>query len=203
MTVWAHRLSSSVRSGSYLSPDERSRDLDEDYEQGPIALNDISQGMDYQAWHLTWDSGTGNFTVTPETTGSPVVVLNAPSVTQCSLAFDQNGHVHIAYTSALYPYLYWYDSVLGSWATLAMPFGITTPTVCLDDKRPRQIDVNDILLFYTKPNMAGDAYDLYYREQRDRFGIEYLLAYDFPPYIYNLGMNDVLRVQIGASEVIL
>ncbi len=202
MAMQENRLSTQVVASTWLSPDERTRDLDEDYEKGPLALNDTSLGLDYQVWKLTWNFATGDFTATPETSGSPVVVLNVASITQCSLAFDQNGHINIAYTAGGQAYLYWFDTLAADWVTTALDFGVITPTLCLDDKRVTQTSASDILLLYTMET-ATDIYTLFHRQQRDRFLIEYEHETGVPPYLYKLGMHDKLRVQIGLSATVL
>lgn len=197
------RMSTQVIQANWIPPDERNRDLDQDYEAGPIALNDTSQGLSYQPWELTWDFATGDFTVTPETTGSPVIgVTNAPAVTQCSLAFDQNGHVTIAYTSNNQAYLYWYDTDAAGWVTTPLAFGTITPTLTLDDKRTTQTNASDILLWYTLEQEDG-TYNLYKREQRERFLTPQLMATGVPPYIYKCGMHVGYRVQLGLSNEII
>lgn len=198
MAIINNKLSTQALSGDWLSPDDRSRSLDEDYEAGPIALNDVSSGLSYQPWHLTYDDGTGDFTVTPETTGSPVVVLNVLLVTQCSFAFDQNGHVNIAYISNGQAFLYWFDTDVANWVTTQLEFGVFSPTLCLDDKRTTQSNSSDILMFYTKEDLViPETYNLYYRQQRDRFTIERELLAAAPKFIYKLGMHNALRVQLG------
>ena len=96
MAIPEDRMSTEVEPSSWIDPDSRNRQLDEDYELGPIALNDVSEGLQYQAWHLTWNIGTGDFTVTPELTGPPVVVLNAAAVTQCLSGFRGRLRCHQA-----------------------------------------------------------------------------------------------------------
>lgn len=201
MSIIEHRLSTQVIQADWLPPDERTRDLDEDYEAGPIALNDTSGGLDNQVWHLTWASGTGDFTATPETTGSPQTIINVADVTQCSLAFDQNAHINIAYTVfSGAAYLYWYDSLAADWITTQLDSGVITPTLTLDDKRTTQTESSDILLWYTK-KQPDDTYNLYTREQRDRFLIEYYMGnFIEHQYIYKLGMHKALRVQVGLSN---
>lgn len=201
MTIREHRLSTTVVQSDWISPDERTRSLDEDYEAGPIALNDTSQGLKNQVWHLTWDFASGDFTATPETTGSPQVVLNATSVTQCSLAFDQNAHINIAYTSGGVAFLYWYDTVADNWTTTQLGSSVITPTLTLDDKRQRQTNSSDVLLWYTKQNPDGST-NLYTKEQRDRYLIEYDMG-PFPRYLYKLGMNVGFRVQVGGSDIVI
>jgi len=196
MSIIEHRLSTEVIESDWISPDDTERpDLDEDWEAGPIALNDTSEGLRYQTWHLTWDNGTGDFTVTPDTTGSPVAVLNAANVTQCSLCFDQNGHVNIAYVASGQAYLYWYDTNLADWTTDALDASVVSVMLTLDDKRPTQTSANDIILWYTR-DMTGQ-YDLFTREQRDRFLDEYPMRENVNPYLVKLGMNRGLRLQVG------
>lgn len=161
---------------------------------------DTSEGLRYQTWHLTWDNGTGDFTVTPDTTGSPVVVLNAANVTQCSLCFDQNGHENIAYVSSGQAYLYWYDTNLADWTTDALDVSVVSVMLTLDDKRPTQTSANDIILWYTR-DMTGQ-YDLFTREQRDRFLDEYPMRENVNPYLVKLGMNRGLRLQVGLRSTL-
>lgn len=196
------RMSTTVVEAAWIDPDDRNRALDEDYEAGPIALNDPTSGLSYQPWKLTWDFATGDFTVTPEVTGAPVVVHNAVAVTQCSLAFDQNGHINVAYTSNNQAYLYWYDTNVAGWVTDVLEFGVTTPTLCLDDKRTTQTNASDIILWYTK-QQPDETYTLYRRLQRERYLSEKLQLINVPKYIYKLGMHVAFRVQIGFSDEVI
>jgi len=197
------RLSTQVVISDWLPPDQLNRALDEDYEIGPVALNDTSLGLKHQQWHLTWDFATGNFIATPEDVGSPVIVLNAANVTQCSLAFDQNAHINLAYTANGQAKLYWYDSVAANWTTDNLPAGVTTPTLCLDDKRVTQTQSSDILLWYTKQEF-DETWSLYQRIQRERYLVEHKeLNGTAQPYLYKLGMNAGLRLQLGMSEYII
>jgi len=180
----------------WLSPDHLGHEWKEDYEGGPIALNDPSAGLDYQVWHLTWNQTTGDFTVTPQTVGSPVVVITVANVTQCSLCFDQNGHVNIAYTAGGTAYLYWYDTDAAGHVTTPLAAGTTNPMLSLDDKRTTQTDASDILLWYTR-QQPDTTWNLYKREQRERFLTEDLMATDVYPYVYKAGMNFGLRGQIA------
>jgi hypothetical protein len=200
MAVISNRLSTIVRSAEWYDPDVRDHGLINDFEMGPIALNDTIQGINYQVWQLTWNSGTNQFIVTPETVGAPVAVLTHANVTQATLAFDQNGHVNIAFTAAGVPKLYWYDTVLGNWTTDNLPAGTITPTICLDDKRVTQTAASDILLFYTIQQISG-LYNLYHRFQRERFGTQHLYKTNVPPFIRKCGMHKQLRVQLGLSFI--
>jgi hypothetical protein len=206
MAIPEDRMSTSVVINDWLPPDERYRTLDVDYEAGPIALNDPTAGLAYQPWELTWDLGTGNFTVTPETTGSPSVVLNSggANVTQLSLAFDQNGHVNVAYTANTGTFLYWYDSLISNWVTTQLPAAVFMPTLTLDDKRITQTNASDIMLWWTEEQPDG-TYNLYRAYQRDRFNplVPKEMATDINPYIYKLGMHKGFRLQLGLSDRVL
>ena len=201
MAIPDGRMSTTFVDAVYVSPDELHRALTTDYERGPVALNDSSEGVNYQKWTLTYDLGSGDFTVTPELVGAPVVgVINAANVTQCSFCFDQNGHVNIAYTVAYaQAYLYWYDSDLPAWTQDALDADVVSPHLTLDDKRATQTSANDILLWYTRET-APDKFDLFHRLQRERFATEHLMAESFEPYILKCGMHKGNRVKITGSR---
>jgi hypothetical protein len=203
MTVPDGRMSTTVVTGDWLSPDERDRALDEDYEAGPVALSDTSLGLFNQAWKLTYDSGPGDLIVTPEITGGPTIILTGiADVTQCTLAFDQNGRATLAYTANNAAFLYWFDTDVSMFVITPLDLGVTTPTLCLDDKRITQTNSSDILLWYTI-EATPDVWTLYHREQRDRFGDLFTHNVGVPPFLYKVGMHNGLRVQLGASATIL
>lgn len=194
MTVPDHRFSTSLQQDDWLATDGLGRYLAEDYEDGPIAFSDVSEGLQYQRWRCHWDGLTDNFVFTPQTTGSPVNFHSAPSVTRLSFCFDQNGNASIFYTSAGTNYLYWFDTDIPGYTVTAYPT-VTSGMLSLDDKRQTQTNSSDMILWYTiqQPDFT---YNLYNREQRDRFLVEYLYATDVPPYVYRAGMNKGLRGQI-------
>jgi len=196
MAIPQDRMSTEVVEGVFIAPEERTHGPLQSFEAGPIALNDPSAGLSYQVWELVWEPGTGNFVVYPETTGGSFIILNVADVLHCSFAFDNNGHVNIAYTVGGDSYLYWYDTNVAGWVTTALTAGTTKPTLNLDDKRTTQTNSNDILLWYTK-QQVDFTWNLYKREQRERFLDEQLMATGVFPYIYKVGMNDVLRGQLA------
>jgi hypothetical protein len=61
--------------------------------------------------------------------------------------------------------------------------------VCLDDKRPLQNAVSDVILAYTRSG------NLYFRAQRDRYLVEYPLATAVTGTLDKVGMNTVNRLQ--------
>ena len=104
---------------------------------------------------------------------------------------NQNADLHYAWVDAGVAKFHWYDTVTSSFQTLTLPAGSRTPKCTLDDKRPTQSGRSDIILSYVKADNK-----LYFRKQRDRFEVEYLL-YDEEPVlaIESLYMNEGLRLQ--------
>lgn len=191
------RLSTEPITDDWLSPDDLDRTWLEDWEQGPIAVSDTTEGLFYQAWKLEYNSGTGDFVITPQTTGPPVTVTNVANVTQCTFTFDQNANVTIAYTVGGEAKLYWFDTVLGQYDTRNFGSDMIFPSVALDDKRPRQANSSDMLLFYTE-QQPDQTYTFFHRRQRDRFDDEIELKTGLAtPYVYKFGMHKALRVQIA------
>ena len=193
-------MSSTPVPADYLDPDGRPDSINEDWEAGPIAVEDTSQGLKIQAWHLTFAAGV--FTITPEDTGLPVDVLTGQDSIQCTFAFDQNGRPTIAWEdSADNAYLYWYDTVQGEFVIYQFE---QTPiwglALTLDDKREMQVGASDIQLWYTLPHpTVSGQYILYCRYQRDRYDTPYERSNPAWPYIHKCGMNEGLRVQLSLS----
>jgi hypothetical protein len=196
MAIAEDRMSTTVVEDLWQSPDDRSHSWIQDFEAGPIARSDTSAGLYYQPWELNWDSLTGNFVVTPEITGVGSTVITVAGVTQCSFAFDQNGRVTIAYTAAGAAYLYWYDTDRAGFFTDPLDLATVSPMLSLDDKRSTQTNTSDILLWYTR-QQPDNSWNLYKREQRERFLIEDLMVVGTFPYCYKAGMHKSLRGQVA------
>lgn len=158
-------------------------------------MSDPTAGLEYQPWMLTVaGSPFPNQFVLSAPNFSPTVIYTYPNIIQCSLAFDPNMHAAIAYTAQDGPQLWWYNATLPGYNVLTLPAGSQNPQVTLDDKRDLQQREGtiDIILTYTRDN------NLYYRQLRDRFTIEYLLMLNVPisnPYVIKVGMNNGWRLQ--------
>lgn len=195
MAIPDERLSSVLVSGHFLEPDDRENHPLLDYESGPIALNDPSEGLFYQAWTLRYFPATSEFVIeapnTPQT-----VVHTAPDVTELSLAFDQNGNPFIAYVEDGDAKFYWWDTAFPGYTVSSLPADSLTPRCCTDDKRQSQSGSSDIILCYVH---AGA---LKYRQERDRYTIERILddpflhpLYGLPAVVKRVGMNKKNRLQ--------
>jgi hypothetical protein len=189
MAIPQDRLSTEVVDDAFIPPEQEDRlSFQHDVEGGPIAIGDTSEGMNYQAWNLTY---VGNdIILTPRTVGTPSTIINVAGAQQISFCFDQNARPSIVYISDSC-YLYWYDSVVANFVTSEFT-GVTSAMLSLDDKRALQVGANDIIFWYTKEVTPGQ-YNLYHRKQRDRFLDEYLMKEDVFPYIWKAGMHQGLR----------
>lgn len=164
-----------------------------DYEDGGIALNDPSQGLLVQRWRARiFDSGKAESRVVLDSSAVPAFDwLTVPFMTEISFSFDANMRPVVAYVANGQAYLNWYDSVPNEYVTTALDVDVITPRVSLDDKRDvasNGYQLSDVILAYIRGG------NLYYRQQRDRYTIERLLATDVNPLI-RIGFNRGLRFQ--------
>ena len=181
------RLSSqNVPALSILGGRSLTGSLKQDFEDGPIELNDPSAGLYYQIWQaLAHDGGVRLYDAQEVGTD----VLTALNITEMSFTFDQNGRPSICFTQYGQTKIYWFDSSLGGVTTTTIGAGIGSPKVILDDKRQRQTNSSDIIMGYIKNSQ------LCYRQQRDRFLIEYVLATGVVGRLIKIGMGNNLRLQ--------
>lgn len=190
-----HILSVTPVFGYYLPPDDLDPNPILDYEMGGVALFDASQGMMVRTWYtrLVIDGVTETNAVFIGAADVPeVMFFSGLTISEVSLAFDQNMNPFLAFVEGGQAKFYWFDAALPGYTTTTLPVGSRSPKCCLDDKRSTQIAASDILLFY----MRGTT--LYYREQRDRYLIEYTLAGSLGGQdVLMCGMSRVNRVQIA------
>ncbi|MBN7822253.1 hypothetical protein [Bowmanella yangjiangensis] len=141
----------------------------QDYHDGGIALNDASQGLQYQRWRVRlFDAGEANSRAMLSSPNTPEFELYAvPYMTEVSLSFDQNMRPALAYVIPAGSRLWWYDSVVSGMVVTSVDG--QTPRIAMDDGRflaTEGYQRNDIILGYKRSGA------LYYRQQRDRFLIE-------------------------------
>lgn len=175
--------------GLYLSPDDQLTSPLVDYEEGGIALNDPSQGMQVQTWTCWWDK-TDGWVYVQSTAGLPIQVIQDFTISEIAFAFDQNMRISLAYIAGGVLKHYWYDSTIPGFTTSTFA-GCRSPRVGLDDKRVNQLSRSDVILAYIR----GEG--LYYRQQRDRYLVEYSLrdGVQASLRLKNIGMSKNLRMQ--------
>ena len=151
-----------------LAPDSSEVDPLVSFERGGIALNDPSRGLDYQNWRCYIEGGVVK--VTP-VGGGTITSVFTPSgiVTSLSLAFDTNMAVTICYVEDGLVKLRWFNTL----TALIQTDTIAGATACrcgTDEKRSGLEGLSDVIFAYLR---AGN---LYYRQQRDRYLIEYTVG---------------------------
>jgi hypothetical protein len=177
----------------YLYPDNLYVTRTLDYELAGAALNDPSEGLEVQVWtlRLEIDEGTelGTFYLSAPTV-TEFVPFSGIGITEGSIAFDQNMNPFIGYLQNGVAKYWWFDTVIAQQVHSELPAGSSSPRACLDDKRRLQTSASDVIMCYTRSG------NLYFRAQRDRYTVEYLLYEGVTGQVINVGMNDKLRLQI-------
>lgn len=186
-----NRISTTVASAVFLAPrDEEDIGLLQDREIGGVALQDASQGLLVKEWLGTCD---GSQIILSAQDVTPTVVVTDIGITEFSFTFDQNMNVVVAYIAGGQAKLNWFDINANAQVTTTLGTGYQWPRVSLDDKHPLASDTSDVILAYVKTG------NLYYRQQRDRFETEYLLASGVSGRLRKIGMNTIGRLQFEFS----
>lgn len=196
-----NQLSSQLVYAALVPPDDIIPDTQMvAYQEGGIALNDTSQGLQVQLWTLVAIPTGGildpvDLIISAETV-PPQTLLSIVGVTSVSLAFDQNMQPVIAYVANGRAKLYWFDATIPGFTTIDFGLQVTYPRVVLDDKQEFFVEAGDssIILGYINND------NLCIRDQQDRFTIEYVLADDlstqiFSPQLWKIQMNEENRLQ--------
>jgi len=170
----------------FIFPDSLERELLVDYELGGVALNNPSQGLLVQRWTLTLVGD--DVTVSPDSGGS-TVLFTLSGITELSLAFDQNMHPFVTYILSGDAWYWWFDSLLVEQVHTQMASDVENTRCCTDDKRPQLTASSDIILAYKRGS------SLFYRQQRDRYGVEYDLDFSSSLPLNRVGMTNNLRLK--------
>ncbi len=193
-----HRFSTETIKGQLYNP--WSRDALISYHWGPIALQDPSQGLGVQLWkaRVVGADVLLSAPVVPEF----VWYTHGAALDQVSLSFDQNGRPALGFVDETdAAYLRWFDPVPNAIVNMSVSaFGGVTPRVTLDDNRPFNSANSDVILGYVRAGIVR------YRQQRDRFTIEYT-----PPVgpggpnatasaLRHVSMNQALRLEFLTDE---
>lgn len=145
---------------------------------GPIAVGDFSEGVLNRVWRFRCDGNAvyaarqaTNNTYDPE-----FLVLNwlGIAAVEIDAAFDQQGRIFVCaerptgVNGAPEVWVYFFDPTVPGFVFVSKGPG-RTPRALLDDA----VDTNngDVLLFYMNDNSNA----MCYRQQRDRYGIEYVV----------------------------
>ena len=171
--------------GIYLPPDGEATSPLVDYEIGGVGLLDTTQGLLVRNWKC-WLDNT-DVKVQPEG-GDVTVLFSGVGITELSFTFDQNMRWSVAYVQDNVLTLRWYDALVSAHVISLFGTG-RCPRMSLDDKRKSQYQNSDMIFAYIRGS------SVYYRQQRDRYTIEYLLKAGISGKLRNMGMTSRLRFQ--------
>lgn len=167
--------------------------LTEAWERGGIALQNTTQGLNYQNWFCKWHPEDNTVYLTPDNTGVPIAIFTETNVFEVSFAFDQNMRYAVGtlLTDGTFKFR-WYDTAANNYVITTIP-AVTGFKLTLDDKRDVQVGIgaSDVILTYLQDTT------LFFRAQRERYEVEHQLANQLPLnlMITNFGMNEVMRLQ--------
>lgn len=171
-----------------------------DYENGGIAIQDASKGINFQSWRGFVEN---DMIYLEAPTVPKVLVYVGTNITELSISFDRNMNYCLAFVEDGLPKLRWYNTTVTGMVTTELDPNIKNPRICHDDKRDSQTENSDIILAYLRDGR------LYVRYQRDRYTIEYDPTIDLPVEertafrtkvaealgLIKIGMNSGYRVQ--------
>ena len=130
-------------------------------DNGPIAIRNISRGLLAKIWTASYNSITGSVTLQDGTN-----LFTDVNLKELSLTFNQNGDPFVAFRSGTRIKIWWYDPQTSSYTIKDLTVG-DQPFCYLDERRPEFSSSSDVLLIYHRNG------EILYRQQRDRFDIEY------------------------------
>lgn len=194
-----NELSSKATVRGYSMPVKQPGDFLVDWEMGGIALNDSSKGLNFQLWTLEVKkhpsiSNEWNVFLFAESVAA-IILFSAQNITSASLAFDQNMRPFVAFVQNDQAKIYWYDSLVGAQITSDLAIDVRHPVCCVDEHRSFNVSNSDIILAYIRSGW------LRYRQQRDRYTIEYDLCEVGDAELLSVAMNVGLQLQFRIRHV--
>lgn len=165
---------------------------------GGVGLSNPTKGLQLQTWSgYVANVGLSNSSVylfaqnTPDT-----LIFTYPGIIWMRFTFDQNMHPFVSFYDGVLSRYFWWDPTLPGNTITTMSSGPTYPSCMLDDPRALEtrVGTSDIILGYINNN------SLCYRQQRDRYGVEYVLYSGINnlisnPFVNKIGMNEHYRLQ--------
>lgn len=183
-------ISSLLVANHFLPPDDLDNFFLLDYENGGIALNDPSEGLNYQTWTLRYFPASGDMVVEAPTVPQ-TILFNRADITEISLAFDQNMNPFVAFVEADVASFWWFDTQANDQVFSILPVDSRSPRCCIDDKRPERHGTSDIILTYIRNDI------LYERMERQRYTVERTLQ---NPILHPVSLLPVVIIRVGMNQ---
>ena len=195
MALPDNRISDPSVEGDWILAEVRMSSISDilDFEDGGIAINNPSEGLLFQVWRGRLVGGITVPQIILDVPSNPgageTIIYAASNITEFSFTFDRNMAPVIVFIQDNEAKIRWYDSAEEDYVIDNIGPGIHSPRAFHDDKRSMQTESSDVLISYLRYG------NLYYRQQRDRYTVEYLLAENIGGTILRVGMTDKMRVQ--------
>ncbi|RKG55235.1 hypothetical protein D7V64_02670 [Acinetobacter cumulans] len=156
-----------------------------DFEYGGVDIQNTELGLNVFIWKCFYENG--NIKIT---NGESVYsLIKIDDLTALGLAFDFNMNPNIVYVKDGKTYFWWYDTVSQKHITTEYGAEYISPQLSLDDHRLHQSANADIIFAYIRNAK------LCYRQQRDRYQIEYVLGDAKNQKLTQIGMSKNYRFQ--------
>lgn len=161
--------------------------------RGGIAIQDGSEGFDYQNWFGHWDESDETVYLKSET-GAPVALFTLPDIVELSVTFDQNMMWNaVARDKNQVAHHYWYSTLAEDYVSTQYP-AISSAALCLDETRRGfgLLADSDVILLMLKTDGTIE-----WRLQRDRYDTPYTIPGSWPHLsrIAQFGMSKTRRMQ--------
>lgn len=182
-------LSSSDVDGIFVGAKAKSDNSYQDFEDGPVAIGDISKGLNYQIWWAEIDDDKIFLLANNQ---ERQIFITANDITEVSISFDGNARPIVAYIANKTGFLKYFDSFSSAYVTLNLG-SIKSPKVFMDDKRAFFQAESDVILVFVRDNK------LIYKLQKDRFNTDYIVA-DGVGLIERFGMLNNYRLGVRLKQ---
>ena len=156
---------------------------------GGIAIGDGSQGREVQFWTVSYGSDDV-ISVQPEMSGIAGFELVVEGMLSVCLAFDSNRAVALSNLTADGGYQYFFNGLVDDYQTNYYP-NITSCRVAVDKTTEFFNAQSDVIFAYT-----DTSDEVHYRQQRDRYEIEYDVGSSAGWELIRLGPSNDNRLQL-------
>lgn len=206
MAIPSRSLTPTALWSPYLSPENEDTLISAttDVKIGGIALSDGTQGLLVQNWYLNVVNVglSSSYVTVTDSSGNTTTLFSAAGITWARLAFDQNMHPVVNFLGSLGSGYYWFDPTIpGTTVDYFSPTTNISKVCCsMDDNRATEINLglSDVIMAYVANT------NLCYRQQRDRYTVEYVLYNNITSlisnaFVWKIGMNIHNRLQFQVA----
>lgn len=152
----------------FLYPRNKNHTFSESWELGRDSLFNNNDESEFKYAWQAWTDGKNIYCKREDLIEQHLLITDS-AITEIDFTFDQNMRPHVTWVNNGLVKFRYYDSVIQDYKILEFE-DIRNPRLSLDDTRNFNIPNSDIIFAYIQNNI------LYYRLQRDRYSVDYLLS---------------------------